>query len=65
MLGTYVFKVMGADNDGLWNSTSAMLCIVIRPPFCSTWWFQQLRGLAAWKRMIYFSINRYNPQEEL
>lgn len=44
--GTYVFKVMGSNNDGLWNPRPATLRIVIRPPFWSTWWFRTL-GFAA------------------
>ena len=40
--GTYVFKVMGANNDGLWNPDPATLRIVITPPFWQRWWFRVL-----------------------
>ena len=40
--GTYVFKVMGSNNDGLWNPRPATLRIVVHPPFWSTWWFRLL-----------------------
>ncbi len=40
--GTYVFKVMGSNNDGVWNPVPATLRIVITPPFWQTWWFQSI-----------------------
>ncbi|HPC82591.1 MAG TPA: two-component regulator propeller domain-containing protein [Thermoanaerobaculaceae bacterium] len=42
--GSYVFRVQGANNDGVWNERGAALRIVVFPPFWATWWF---RGLAA------------------
>ena len=38
--GTYTFKVMAANNDGLWNTSGAQLVIRILPPFWATWWFR-------------------------
>lgn len=40
--GSYVFKVKGANNDGIWNETGTSLRIVIHPPFWQLWWFQAL-----------------------
>ncbi len=37
--GTYVFKVMGSNNDGVWNTDGTSLEIVILPPFWKRWWF--------------------------
>ncbi|CAM2066335.1 SpoIIE family protein phosphatase [Sulfidibacter corallicola] len=37
--GTYTFRVIGANNDGIWNEEGATLAIRIRPPFWQTWWF--------------------------
>jgi len=37
--GTYVFRVMGSNNDGIWNTAGATLEIVILPPFWKRWWF--------------------------
>ncbi len=37
--GKYVFKVIGSNNDGLWNKVGTQLSIVISPPFWRTWWF--------------------------
>jgi ligand-binding sensor domain-containing protein/two-component sensor histidine kinase len=37
--GTYIFKVKGSNNDGLWNETGTSVSIFISPPFWKTWWF--------------------------
>src|SRR5690606_36338432 len=45
--GTFVFKVIASNNDGLWNQEGAQLTIHIMPPWWKTWWF---RGL------LFFSV---------
>jgi signal transduction histidine kinase len=40
--GTYVFKVKGSNNDGVWSDVPAELEIVIKPPYWMTWWFRIL-----------------------
>ncbi len=45
--GKYVFRVRGANSDGVWNEEGASLDITIRPPFWGTWWFRLAAGLAA------------------
>lgn len=40
--GRYVFRVIGANNDGVWNRTGVSCPLVIRPPFWQTWWFYGL-----------------------
>lgn len=37
--GTYVFRVIGSNNDGVWNKTGASIKIIISPPYWRTWWF--------------------------
>ncbi|UCH95361.1 MAG: PAS domain S-box protein [Candidatus Aminicenantes bacterium] len=37
--GEYVFKVKGANSDGIWNETGTWLRISVLPPFWQTWWF--------------------------
>jgi signal transduction histidine kinase/ligand-binding sensor domain-containing protein len=37
--GSYTFKVMAANNDGVWSTQEATIPIVIIPPFWRTWWF--------------------------
>jgi signal transduction histidine kinase/ligand-binding sensor domain-containing protein/DNA-binding response OmpR family regulator len=36
--GTYTFRVLASNNDGVWNTEGANLEIVIRPPWWLTWW---------------------------
>lgn len=43
--GHYEFRVIGANNDGVWNREGATLGILIRPPFWQTVWFRGLVGL--------------------
>jgi len=43
--GKYTFRVVGSNNDGVWNTSGACLEIEIRPPFWAAWWFIGLVGL--------------------
>ena len=36
--GTYVFKVKGANADGIWNEESTVFTVVISPPWWQTIW---------------------------
>ncbi|MFH1198152.1 MAG: two-component regulator propeller domain-containing protein [bacterium] len=38
--GTYYFKVIGANSDGIWNREGITVKLVISPPFWKTWWFR-------------------------
>ncbi|HEX8799367.1 MAG TPA: two-component regulator propeller domain-containing protein [Terriglobales bacterium] len=40
--GDYVFKVIAANSDGVWNTQGKSLSIVVLPPFYRTWWFVAL-----------------------
>lgn len=40
--GSYQFKVIACNNDGVWNETGATLSIEIVPPFYMTLWFRTL-----------------------
>ena len=40
--GTYTFKVIGSNNDGVWNKEGASVKITILPPWWGTWWFRAL-----------------------
>ncbi len=37
--GTYTFKVIAANNDGIWNNEGASIKIVVRPHIYETIWF--------------------------
>lgn len=38
--GKYIFRVKGANNDGVWNEEGTSLNITILPPWWATWWFR-------------------------
>ena len=44
--GSYTFRVVAANEDGVWNNVGAALPVLVRPPFWSTWWFLTLSALA-------------------
>ena len=35
--GTYVFRVKGSNNDGVWNEQPTALTIVVSPPWYRSW----------------------------
>jgi ligand-binding sensor domain-containing protein len=43
--GEYVFRVKGANSDGMWNEQGAAISIIITPPFWETWWFRIVAAL--------------------
>jgi signal transduction histidine kinase len=43
--GSYTFKVIAANSDGVWNTAGQSLRITALPPFYRTWWFLMLAGL--------------------
>lgn len=58
---TYIFKVKGTNNDGVWNEIPTSLRLIISPPYWQTWWFRSviilfLAGLA-------YGIYRYRLRE--
>jgi signal transduction histidine kinase len=44
--GTYTFRLIAANANGVWNNDGAALRIVVRPFFYQTWWFISLLALA-------------------
>jgi sigma-B regulation protein RsbU (phosphoserine phosphatase) len=45
--GEYVFRVRGANSDGVWNEQGSSIRITITPPFWGTWWFRLAAGVIA------------------
>ncbi|MFP4089041.1 MAG: two-component regulator propeller domain-containing protein [Cyclobacteriaceae bacterium] len=43
--GSYIFKVKGSNNDGLWNEQPTQLRIQVLPPPWKTWWAYLLYAL--------------------
>ncbi|HKQ03975.1 MAG TPA: two-component regulator propeller domain-containing protein [Blastocatellia bacterium] len=50
--GHYTFRVLAANNDGVWNATGAVVSFYLRPRFYQTVWFYvallALAGAIAW-----------------
>jgi PAS domain S-box-containing protein len=44
--GTYVFRVKGANTDGVWNNEGTSVRIVVVPPIWQTWWFRAIGAVA-------------------
>ena len=44
--GTYTFRVIAANSDGIWNEIGARLAVQVLPPFYGTWWFRMLSALS-------------------
>src|SRR5260370_28143180 len=38
--GSYRFRVIASNSDGVWNSTESSLEFRIEPVFWQTWWFR-------------------------
>lgn len=45
--GTYIFRVKGSNNDGVWNERGTYIKIIIEPPYWKTWWFNLIGILLA------------------
>jgi len=44
--GTYTFRVIAANANGIWNNEGAAMKIVVRPYFYQSWWFIGLSAFA-------------------
>lgn len=60
--GTYVFRVKGSNNDGVWNEKGAEVTVVVNPPIWATWWAYALYG-AALLTLIYQMLQAYTHRQ--
>ena len=44
--GTYKFRVIASNNDGVWNETGAAFSLYLKPYFYQTYWFYAVLVLA-------------------
>ena len=44
--GTYTFRVIADNGEGVWDTEGKSLGIVVLPPFYRTWWFTTLAALS-------------------
>lgn len=42
--GSYRFRVLACNKDGVWNESGGDLNLELRPHFWQTWWFKMLAG---------------------
>ena len=49
--GNYVFKVKGANSDGIWSQQPASIQLVIQPPWDRHWFIthQRINFITKWK----------------
>ena len=59
--GTYLFKIKGGNNEGVFNPEVRALEIIVRPPMSRTWWayllYLVLGSLVLFAVVRYFSLN--------
>jgi len=51
--GTYHFRVIACNNDGVWNDAGATLGLIFLPHFWQTWWFK-LAVLGIFALLLWF-----------
>jgi signal transduction histidine kinase/ligand-binding sensor domain-containing protein len=59
--GSYVFRVIACNEDGLWNEAGAIERFVIEPAFYQTWWFQLVYvslGIGLLRAFYLYRLNR-------
>src|SRR5262249_47193816 len=44
--GSYVFRVIASNSDGIWNGAEVAVPFTIEPAFWNTWWFRTLSLMA-------------------
>ena len=63
--GSYIFRVMSSNNDGLWNDTPALVPFVISPPWWAAWWAYGIYLLAFAGAILFFYKSRLKQRLEL
>lgn len=66
--GTYTFKVISANNEGVWNKTPASFTFTINIPFWKTWGFlltSALLIISVFALFIRFRIRKIKHREKL
>jgi len=62
--GSYVFRVKGTNNDGVWNDQGASLNISVVPPFYMTWGFRIVAFIIAGGFLLaFFQVRTYTMRQ--
>ena len=65
--GTYTFKVIASNEDGVWNNEGASFQLVVVPPFYMSTWFFVLLGLVVitiGPAIYYYRIQQLRKEHE-
>lgn len=65
--GTYTFKVISSNNEGVWNEVPASFSFTIDRPFYKTWWFVALSLLTVLSALVFslrFRIRQIKNREK-
>ena len=68
--GSYILRVKGSNNDGVWNEQGVSLQVTVVPPVWATWWFRGatvlllVLGLLAGYRLRLRSVEARSRQLE-
>ncbi|NOX37163.1 MAG: response regulator [Calditrichaeota bacterium] len=66
--GTYVFRVKGSNNDGIWNEEGVAIRIRVDPPPWKTWWAYLayvIGVLLAIYGIVRFEVNKVRLENDL
>ncbi|WP_184542074.1 hybrid sensor histidine kinase/response regulator transcription factor [Mucilaginibacter sp. FT3.2] len=56
--GSYTLKVKGLNNEGVYSGKTAVLTIIVTPPFWKTWWFYACIILAIAGSIVFIFYRR-------
>jgi signal transduction histidine kinase/ligand-binding sensor domain-containing protein len=59
--GSYVFRVIAGNSDGVWNTEGKTLAVIVLAPFYRTWWFLTCLLLAA--AVLISALAHYRVQQ--
>ncbi len=54
--GNYVIKVIGSNNDNIWNKKGTSIDLIIKPPWWQTWWAFLIYGLIIFSFLMFYRI---------
>jgi len=61
--GSHLLRIIGSNNDGLWNEQGVTLQVIVLPPFWRTWWFKIVAGIMISGIMLGVVIGRIRSIE--
>jgi signal transduction histidine kinase len=59
--GTYIFRVMAANSDGVWSATQSSALITVLPPFYLTGWF--IAAMSAVTLIVMYALWSYRIRQ--